>query len=86
MSEIVHGKKYGDEIHKIPFSNDTVARRIAEISDDQFQQLITRLKKSQKCAIQLDEATNVSKNAQLLLYVLNVHEENVAEELLFFNL
>ena len=32
MSEIVHGKKYGDEIRKIPLSNDTVARRIAEIS------------------------------------------------------
>ena len=46
MSEIVHGKKYGDEIRKIPLSNDTVARRIAEISDDQLQQLITCLKKS----------------------------------------
>ena len=36
MSEIVHGKKFGDEIRKIPLSNDTVARRIAEISDDQL--------------------------------------------------
>ena len=40
MSEIVHGKKCGDEICKIPLSNDTVARRIIEISDDQLQQLI----------------------------------------------
>ena len=61
MSEIVHGKKYGDEIRKIPLSNDTVARRIAEDSDDQLQQLITRLKKSQKFAIQLDKTTDVSK-------------------------
>ena len=83
MSEIVHGKKYGDEIRKIPLSNDTVARRIAEISDDQLQQLITRLKKSQKFAIQLDETTDVTKNAQLLVYVRYVHEENVEEELLF---
>ena len=67
MSELVHGKKYGDEIRKIPLSNDTVARRIAEISEDQLQQLITRLKKSQKFAIQLDETTDVSRNAQLLL-------------------
>ena len=35
-SEIVHGKKYGDEIRKIPLSNDTVARRIAEIRDDRL--------------------------------------------------
>ena len=83
MSEIVHGKKYGDEIRKIALSNDTVARRIAEISDDQLQQLITRLKKSHTFAIQLDDTTGVVKNAQLLLYVRHVHEENVEEELLF---
>ena len=82
MSEIVHEKKYGDEICKIPLSNDTVARRITEISDNQLQQLIIRLKKSPKFAIQLDEMTDVSKNAQLLLYVQYVHEENI-EELLF---
>ena len=38
--------------------------------------------KSPKYAIQLDETTDVSKNAQLLLYVQYVHEENI-EELLF---
>ena len=83
MSEIVRGKKYCHEIRKIPLFNDTVARRIAENSDDQLQQLITRLKKSQKFAIQLDKTTDVSKNAQLLLYVRYVHEENVEEELPF---
>ena len=67
MSQIVHGKKYGDDIRKIPLSNDTVAKRIAEIIDDQIEQLIIRLKKSPKFAIQLDETTDVSKNAQLLL-------------------
>ena len=86
MSELVHGKKYGDEIRKMPLSNDTVARRIAEINDDQLQQLINRLKTSQKFAIQFDETTDVSKNAQLLLYVQYLHEENVEEELLFVDL
>ena len=83
MPEIVHGKKYGDEIRKIPLSNDTVARRIAENSDDQLQQLITRLKKNQKFAIQLDETTDVSKMHSCYFYVRYVHEENVEEELLF---
>ena len=46
---------------KYPYPNDTFARRIAEISDDQLQQLITHLKKSQKFANQLDEKTDVSK-------------------------
>ena len=48
-----------------------------------MQQLITRLKTSQKFAIQFDETKDVSKNAQLLLYVQYLHEENVEEELLF---
>ena len=63
MSEIMHRKKYGDDICKIPLSNNTVAKRIAKISDDQFEQLIICLKKSPKFAIQLDKMTDVSKNA-----------------------
>ena len=48
MSEIVHGKKYEDEICKIPLLNDTV------FSNDQLQQLITRLKKNPKFAIKIE--------------------------------
>lgn len=44
MSEIVHGKQYAAEISKIPLSNDTVSKRISDISNDQFQQLLMRLK------------------------------------------
>ncbi|XP_065578646.1 zinc finger BED domain-containing protein 5-like [Artemia franciscana] len=35
MSEIVHGKPYAAEISKIPLSNDTVSKRISDISNDQ---------------------------------------------------
>ena len=86
MSKIVYGKKYGDDIRIIPLSNDTVVRRIAEISDDQFEQLIIRLKRSPKFTIQLDETIDVSKNAQLLLYVRYVHEENVKKNYFFVDL
>lgn len=34
MSEIVHGKQYAAEISKIPLSNDTVSKRISDISND----------------------------------------------------
>ena len=83
MSEIVHGKSMMTIFAEIPLSNHTVARRIAETSDDQFEQLIIHLKKSPKFAIQLDETTDSLKNAQLLLYLRYVHEENVEEKLLF---
>ncbi|GLV61323.1 hypothetical protein CBL_21146 [Carabus blaptoides fortunei] len=37
ITETIHGKKYADELRKIPLSNDTVAKRISDISSDQFE-------------------------------------------------
>ncbi|GLV33279.1 hypothetical protein CBL_20087, partial [Carabus blaptoides fortunei] len=34
ITETIHGKKYADELRKIPLSNDTVAKRISDISSD----------------------------------------------------
>ncbi|CAI9729287.1 Hypothetical predicted protein [Octopus vulgaris] len=66
MVEILHGNNYGDEIRKIPLSNDTVAYRNTEIGNEQFEQLITILKENPKFAIQLDETTDISKTAQFV--------------------
>jgi len=82
MVEILHGSKYGDDFRKIPLSNDTVAKRISEINNDQLVQLITRIRESPKFSIQLDETTDITKLAQLLVYVRYVYKENVEEELL----
>ena len=43
-------------------------------------QLITRIKESQKFSIQLDETIDISKLAQLLVYVRYVYKKNVEEE------
>uniref|UniRef100_A0A0K0EJ23 DUF4371 domain-containing protein n=1 Tax=Strongyloides stercoralis TaxID=6248 RepID=A0A0K0EJ23_STRER len=83
MVEILHGRKYGDDIRKIPLSNDTVSNRISDINKDQLIQLITRIKESLKFSIQLDETTDITKLAQLLVYVRYVYKESVEEELLF---
>ena len=69
MSKIVHKKSMTMKFVKFP---DVVAlcRKIAEIRDDQFQQLIIRLTKNSKFAIQLlGYTTYVSHNTQLLLHV-----------------
>ena len=83
ISDILHGKKYGDEVRKVPLSDTTVSRRVSEISNDQFGQLITRVKQSVKFAIQIDETMDISKSAQLLVYIRYIYNGSVEEDLLF---
>ena len=74
MSVIVHGKKEANEMRKISLSNNSMCRRIFEISEDQREELILRSKESPKFAMQLDESTDITKMAHLLAYV-SVHED-----------
>lgn len=83
MSAIVHGKKEANEMRKISLSNNTVSRRIAEISEDQREQLILRIKESRKFAIQLDESTDITNMAYLLSYVRYIYNNDIHEDLLF---
>lgn len=83
ISEIICGGKYRDDIENIPLSNDTVGRRIADISNDQLDQLISRIKASPMFSIQLDETTDITKLAQLMVYVRYTFEENIHEDFLF---
>jgi len=83
MVEILHGRKYGDDIRKIALSNDTVSNRISDINKDQLIQLMTTIKESPKFSLQLDETSDNTKLAQLLVYVRYVYKESVEEGLLF---
>ncbi|XP_065584339.1 zinc finger BED domain-containing protein 5-like, partial [Artemia franciscana] len=83
MSEIVHVKQYTAEISKIPLSNDTLSKEFSDISNDQFQQLLMRLKDRSKFAIQLDESTGISEMVQLLLFVRYIYEGSIHEDILF---
>ena len=74
MSAIVRGKKEANEMRKISLSNNNVCWRIFEISEDQHEQLILRIKESRKFAIQLDELTDITKMAHLLAYVRYVYQ------------
>jgi hypothetical protein len=47
------------------------------------EQLLERIKKSLKSAIQLDESTNISNLGQLLTYVRYCFENRVHEDLMF---
>ena len=64
-------------------SNDTVSRRISEMSSDIKEQLIHYIEISPHYALQLDESTDIAAQAQLLTYIRYVWEKEIEEDILF---
>ncbi|XP_035217872.1 protein FAM200A-like [Stegodyphus dumicola] len=76
------GDNFAKQLQSIPLSNDTVARRIADIAEDVVCQLLSKLR-DKLFSIQLDEAADSNKDANLLAYVRFCDDLSVVEELLF---
>ncbi|XP_037773365.1 protein FAM200B-like, partial [Penaeus monodon] len=72
VSTMLDGKS-ADKIKCVPISDTTVSRRISDIAD---------LQTAGEFAIQLDEGTDISNCAVLLVYVRYVHEDDFLEDML----
>uniref|UniRef100_A0A8C1YEQ7 Uncharacterized protein n=1 Tax=Cyprinus carpio TaxID=7962 RepID=A0A8C1YEQ7_CYPCA len=83
MSRVMHGDKLAAELEQVPLSDGTVSRRITDMAQDIKCQLIDRVKKSGRYSLQLDESTDVSSTAQLLVFVRYIFEGKLNEEMLF---
>lgn len=71
------------KLNTISLSNSTVQRRIEEMSVDILQQVICEICKSEVgFSIQLDESTDITNCAQLLVFARYVGKEGIKEELL----
>ncbi|KAF2362566.1 protein of unknown function DUF4371, partial [Trinorchestia longiramus] len=68
---------------KISLSDNTVKRRIDELSEDIKEQVLDKIKAFRFFAIQCDESTDVAYLCQLLVYSRFVDEGSVKEEILF---
>ena len=62
MVSTLIGESVANQLKNIPLSNNTISRRIQDISDNINDQLIDKLRKK-NFAIQLDEATDNNKDA-----------------------
>jgi hypothetical protein len=74
------GEKYGEALKTIPLPNNTVMRRIESMSEDIKEQLLTRIKCSNKFGLQIDESTDVARLTELLVFVKYCFQENTQEE------
>ncbi len=83
MCRIMIGDSAAAKLGAVPLSNDTVARRIEDMSNDIREQLIEFVKKSPYYALQLDESTDIAGQAQLLTYVRYLRDKAIEEDVLF---
>ena len=83
MCEVMLGKEAANKLKAVPLSNDTVRRRIEELSVDIESQLLDRLRSCEQFSIQLAESTNVSSAAQLIVLVRYPWEGSILEDFLF---
>ncbi|XP_046861512.1 protein ZBED8-like [Xenia sp. Carnegie-2017] len=84
MTELVCGTEQRKKLEAVSLSNDTISSRIIDISNNILKQVMEELKASPfPFSMQLDESTDVSQCAQLLVYVRYMHADAIKEEFLF---
>lgn len=83
MCKVMVSEDAVKKLKAIPLYNDTVSRRIEELSSDLKCQLTERLRTCEQFAIQLDETTDAGNAAQLLVYVRYVWLGEIVEDFLF---
>lgn len=69
VSSELLGPSATKKMMNLPLSNDTISRRINDLSVDIEEQIIDKIKSSKWFSIQLDESTDISQKAILLCYV-----------------
>ena len=80
---LVLGGEKANKLKEISLSNVTVKKRISEMSQDILLQVVEEVRSSPLFSLQLDESTDISSCAQLLVYARYIFENNVKVQYLF---
>jgi hypothetical protein len=78
------GSDYLIKLQPLSLSNDTIRRRIQDMAYDILSQVVLEIKScpSGMFSIQLDESTDVTNLAQLLVYVRYIYNDDIKTEFL----
>ncbi|GBM07660.1 Zinc finger BED domain-containing protein 5 [Araneus ventricosus] len=76
------GESYSKQVESVSLSNNTVKKRINDVTDDIELELISRLQVCNAYALQLDESTDVAGLAILLVFVRYDFNKKNGEDLL----
>jgi len=74
------GEDAVSDIRKIPLSDNTISRRISEMSGDIKSNVVSKLKTSELFALQVDDSTDISGKSQLLAFVRFIDNGAIVED------